>query len=230
MKTTGILLFTLLSLSCKNTTEAPETEHLQKNSETKNLNVAEQIAYASGYEGWKDVSEIAFTFNVDRGGKHSERSWIWKPKSGDVTMQTAIDTTIYNRSKLDSLALNADAAFINDKYWLLAPFQIIWDASSITITEKQEVIAPISQDTLNQLTVVYSDEGGYTPGDAYDFFYDEDYKIKEWNYRKKNSQEPTLTTTWEDYKDFNTIEVATKHQDSTGSFTLYFTNISVKKE
>lgn len=230
MKTIWILLFSLLALSCKNPTESSTIQSSQENTGTENLSVAQRIANANGYEGWKDVSEIAFTFNVGRGEKHSGRSWIWKPKTGDVTMQTPTDTTIYNRSKMDSLEMTADAAFINDKYWLLAPFQIVWDANSITLSEKQDVIAPISRDTLNRLTVVYSDEGGYTPGDAYDFFYDEDYKIKEWNYRKGNSKEPTLTTTWEDYEDFNNIEIATKHRDSTGDFTLYFTNISVKKE
>lgn len=145
-------------------------------------------------------------------------------------MITSADTIFYNRSKIDSLALNADAAFINDKYWLVAPFQLIWDANNTSITDKKDVTAPISGITMNQLTVVYSDVGGYTPGDAYDFFYDDNYKVREWNYRKSNADKPTLTTTWDDYQSFNNIEVATKHQDSTGNFTLYFTNISIKKD
>lgn len=60
-------------------------------------------------------------------------------------------------------------------------------------------------------------------------FYDEDYKVREWNYRKSNAPEPSITTTWEDYKNYNGIEIGTMHKDATGDFKLYFTDISVKK-
>lgn len=230
MKTIWILLFSILLLGCKNDTKLGTSENPSDHVPTEKLSVPQQIAHANGYKNWDKISEIAFTFNVDRGENHSERSWIWKPKSGDVILINKTDTTVYNRSKLDSLNLPADAAFINDKYWLLAPFQLVWDASSFTSTEKQNVKAPISGQNLNLLTIVYVDQGGYTPGDAYDFFYDTSYKIKEWNYRKENAEKPTLTTTWEDYKNIDPIEIATKHQDSSGNFKLYFTDISITKE
>src|SRR5690606_24023375 len=114
---------------------------------------------------------IAFTFNVDRNGKHSERSWIWKPKSQVIIFISSKDTIKYNRSRMDSVSMKTDAAFINDKYWMLAPFQLVWD-KGMEFSEKENVVAPISKDTLSQLTIVYPNEGGYTPGDAYDFFYD----------------------------------------------------------
>ncbi|MBT0609099.1 hypothetical protein [Aequorivita echinoideorum] len=192
------------------------------------LTTAQWIANANGYEKWKDISEIKFTFNVDRGEKHYERSWMWKPIAGEVMMVNENDTVNYNRNKvMDSIIVKSDGAFINDKYWLLAPFQIAWDEGT-SFSEKKDVTAPISGEKMNQLTVVYGNEGGYTPGDAYDFFYDENYMIKEWIYREGNSEKPSMATTWEDYKNFNGIEIATMHKDSTGAFKLYFTNISVK--
>lgn len=189
--------------------------------------VADSIAKAAGISHWDSVTEISFTFNVERNGGHIERSWVWKPKTSDVQMITSEETIAYNRKKIDSISEKADRAFINDKFWLLAQFQTVWDAG-VQITNEKNVIAPISKDTLSKMTVVYGDDGGYTPGDAYDYFYDSDFRIKEWNYRKSNAPTPSLTTTWEDQQIFNGLEIAKVHKDSTGEFKLYFTNISVK--
>lgn len=228
----SITVLGLLIFGCKQKTETPAhtTETPTKATETTKVPItAQKIAQASGIDQWNEVSEIAFTFNVERNGNHFERSWSWKPKSNEVSLISEKDTTSYNRSQMDSLHLKTDAAFINDKYWLLAPFQLVWD-KGVTMTEAPNAIAPISKDTLHQLTIVYPDQGGYTPGDAYDFFYDENYKIREWNYRKGNAQAPTMTTTWEDYQSFHGIEIATTHHNSTGNFKLYFTNISVNQK
>lgn len=228
----SLTILGLLIFGCKQKSEtsADSTHNTLMATETTNVpTTAQKIAEASGIDQWHKVSEITFTFNVDRGANHFERSWSWKPKSNEVSLISEKDTPSYNRSQMDSLHLKTDAAFINDKYWLLAPFQLVWD-KGITMTEEQNAIAPISKDTLHQLTIVYPDQGGYTPGDAYDFFYDENHKIREWNYRKSNAQTPTMSTTWEDYQSFNGIEIATTHRDSTGNFKLYFTNISVKTE
>ncbi len=188
--------------------------------------IPHKIAAHLGFENWNEVSSIAFTFNVDRGESHSERSWVWHPKTDDIEYRSGDDYLKYNRAAMDSISRNTDAAFINDKFWLLAPFQLVWDKET-KMDSVYKAVAPISKDSLHRLTVVYPDSGGYTPGDGYDFFYDDHYLIKEWNYRKGNSPQPTLTTTWEDYKTFDGIEISTMHRDSTGNFKLYFTNISV---
>lgn len=234
MKFTYTAIFSALILfGCNNNQKtdgkATSNEFSAENDSVENLDIRHQIANANGFENWKDVTEISFTFNVDRGENHFDRSWIWKPKTGDVTMMGAKDTIAYNRSKMDSLIMKTDGSFINDKYWLLAPYQLVWDEGT-TFSEKQNAVAPISKDTLNQLTIVYGNNGGYTPGDAYDLFYDKNFRIKEWNYRQENAEKPSLSTTWEDYENFSGLEIAKTHKDSTDNFKLYFTNISVKKE
>ena len=65
---------------------------------------------------------------------------------------------------------------------------------------------------MNMITITYPNEGGYTPGDAYDIYFDEDYMIKEWTFRKGNSEDPSLSTTFENYKDYNGIKIATDHK------------------
>ena len=229
-KTLLLLVISVTFFACNDSKKDEKTISSEEKTESKpleNATTAEKIAYANGYDNWKNVFEINFTFNVDRGEQHFERSWTWKPNEDMVKMISQKDTVTYNRSKVDSTTQKADAAFINDKFWLLAPFNLVWDTGT-TFSEKKNVIAPISKDTLNQLTVVYGNDGGYTPGDAYDFFYDENHKIKEWNFRKGNDSVPTMTTTWEKYENHKGLEIATTHKDSTGVFKLYFSNISVK--
>ena len=198
-------------------------------TKTQPLTTAESIANKNGYENWNDVSEIQFTFNFDRGGSHFERSWIWWPKLDQVQMKPWGEEAgvLYKRSEMDSLIKKADARFINDSYWLLAPFNLVWDEGT-TFSEEKNVTAPISKETMNQLTITYGNEGGYTPGDAYDLFYSDDFMLKEWAFRAGNDSIASMTTTWEDYKTYDGIQIATMHQDSTQALKLYFTDISVK--
>ena len=238
MKNSIVFIFIVLALfSCKDVqneskdnSNKPEQQALTMEQDSiPGITTAKLIAYENGLKAWDEVSEINFTFNVDREESHFERSFIWRPKSGDVVYMTSNDTVVFNRNlEMDSLQIRADKAFINDKYWLLAPFHLVWDHGK-TLSEKANQLAPISKDTLDMITVTYGEEGGYTPGDAYDLYFGKDLIIKEWVFRKGNDSVPTMATTWEDYKDFNGLNIATMHQDSTGSFKLYFTNISVKK-
>lgn len=213
----SLIVIVLTVSSCKNET---------KKTETKELTIAERIAKANGIDNWKNVDEIRFTFNVDRKDSHFERSWVWKPKTGDVTMITSADTVSYNRKSIDSLTTAADKSFINDKFWLLAPYNLVWDEGT-TISNEGKGKTHLTDETLDKLTIVYGSEGGYTPGDAYDFFYDENFIIKEWVFRKGNQKEPSMITTWEDYEDFNGLKIAKSHLGKDNSVKLYFTNISV---
>ncbi len=230
----NIAFFFILFLSLTSCIEGGKSNETNNNRETipehdanRVIGTAETIALKNGFLNWKNVNEIQFTFNVDRGESHFERSWVWKPKTEDITMLSATDTVAYNRTSIDSVSLKTDASFINDKYWLLAPFNLVWD-EGFTFSEKENVPAPISKDTLNQLTILYGDEGGYTPGDAYDFYYGKDYIIKEWVFRESNDSVPSMITTWEDYETFNDIKISKMRKDSTGNLKLYFTNIKVE--
>lgn len=222
-KTIYLLVFLLTLLACK---ENPKQE---TTTDTLVQNTPQKIATAYGLEQWNNVTQMKFTFNVDRGENHYERSWIWKPKTKDITLITSEDTLTYNQNTMDSIAIKTDVNFINDKFWLLAPLNLAWD-EGFTFDEKDSVTSPISKKNVKQLTITYGDEGGYTPGDAYDFYYNNNLQIEEWIFRKGNDSLPTMVTTWEDYKDFNGIKIATKHQNPEGTFALYFTNIEVEKE
>ncbi|WP_452222580.1 hypothetical protein [Lacinutrix chionoecetis] len=209
-----LIICLLIFSSCKE--EIPQKEYT----------LSEKIANAHGFKNWDNVSEFHFTFNVDKDTTHFERSWIWKPKVNEVTMHTKNDTITYNTFKIEQESLKADRAFINDKYWALVPFQLIWDTSA-TVSEPTKTEAPISKNQLNKITITYPAKGGYTPGDAYDIYYDDNYLIKEWAFREANATEPSMINTFENYQDFNGIKIAQDHKRPNDNWNLNFTDIKV---
>lgn len=219
MKNAILIILTILCVSCN--------KNQKSISETKELTIAEKIANAHGYEHWKNVSKIEFTFNVDRDSSHSERSWIWEPKNNYVSFLADKDSIVsYSRTKIDSTKINLDKSFINDKFWLLIPFQLVWDKNT-TISEPIKTEAPISKTQMNKITLTYpSDGGGYTPGDAYDLYYGDDFLIKEWVFRKGNSENPSLINTFETYQVYNGLKLATEHKMA-NDMNINFTNIKV---
>ena len=217
----AVICFTLLLTGCKTD---KKTEVAAPKAE---LSILDKVANAHGFEQFRNVKEIAFTFNVDRADSHSERSWVWNTITNNITSMNKGDTISYNRNAMDSTATKLNGGFINDKYWLMAPFNLVWDKNNITYDHKSDVPAPISNNPMQKLTIVYGNEGGYTPGDAYDFYFGNDYMIKEWVFRRSNQPEPSLVTTWENYADINGLKIAEMHQNGDGSFKLYFTNIKV---
>ncbi|MHA7843552.1 MAG: hypothetical protein ACX93I_09550 [Winogradskyella sp.] len=216
----------LILSSCKS-----EKKETTIEEEVIELSIAEKIANAHGYENWKDVEKVAFTFKVDRDSiKGNGRRWTWEPKKDRVTYSIGRDSiVVIERSKIDSTNISIDKAFINDKFWLLVPFQLVWDKTA-TISEVKKVESPIHKEELDMITVTYPIEGGYTPGDAYDIYFDENYLIKEWSYRQGNSLKPSLSNTFENYQNFNGIKIAIDHKKDNGNWNLNFTDVSVTLE
>lgn len=228
------LLSLVLLFSCKpdlksDKEETVTRELISEHDKNPVLSEAEVIAIKNGLQEWDKVTEIAFTFNVDRNGKTvAKRSWLWQPKTDEVTMISKGDSLSYNRSKIDSTAMAADRGFINDKFWLLAPYQLVWDEGT-TLSIQDSAIAPISKQKSKKLTIVYGNEGGYTPGDAYDFYYQDDFIIDEWVFRKSNAKTASMTTTFEGYQNVNGLNIATTHKGTENGLNIYFTDIKVIK-
>jgi len=231
------LLFTLLSLiviiSCKQDTnqsnqDTTNRELIPKQDANPVRTEAEVIALKNGLLEWEKVRQIDFTFNVDRGGKTvAQRSWQWQPKTDNVRMTSSSDTITYNRITMDSTHIATDRGFINDKFWLLAPYQLVWDEGT-TISIQDMATAPISKKQTKKLTIVYGDKGGYTPGDAYDFYYDNDFIIDEWVFRKANAAAASMTTSFEDYESYKGINIAKTHRGMDSDLNIYFTDIKVQ--
>ncbi len=229
MKRCATFIIILSFLSCK--PESHKDVDSQNTGAHQEMNILDSIAFAHGFEQWKKVSQIQYTFNVDRDGNHFERSWTWKPQENDITLVSGNDTLSYNRTiPLDSAYLKADQGFINDKYWLLAPYNLMWDRESFSHTREIRSKAPISGEAMQKLTIVYKNEGGYTPGDAYDLYFNNDLMIKEWAFRKGNAEEAGLVTTWEDYIEVDGMKIAKTHRRDKGDWALYFDRIAIQSK
>ncbi|MBT8271857.1 MAG: hypothetical protein KJO25_07425 [Bacteroidia bacterium] len=219
-----LLLTVLLLNACKK--DASETSDQAVEPQPT---VAEKIAMAHGIQNWDKVNQIQFTFNVTSRGNERSRSWIWNPGSDVVSTISKGDTITYSRSLIDSTTLSTDRKFINDKFWLLIPFQMVWD-EGLTISEPVKEKSPIQDKELNKIVLTYSDEGGYTPGDAYDIYYTDAFLIEEWIFRKGNSKKPSLICSFESYKDISGLKFATEHKKPDSDWNLFFTDIRVTLE
>ncbi len=47
------------------------------------------------------------------------------------------------------------------------------------------------------------------------------------SYRRGNSKEPSLSTTFENYNDYNGIKIAKDHKQDDGNWNLNFTEVNV---
>jgi len=221
MKKVLILSLFIIFSSCKQNEEKKESE--------QKLTIAQKIANAHGFEHWDKVKTIEFTFGGKIEEPNSGRTWFWNPKTSDVKIDSNGKTVKYNRNNMDSTSLKTDRAFINDKFWVFIPFQLVWDEGT-TISKPEKATSPVKQVELNKITILYSNEGGYTPGDAYDIYFDDAYIIREWSFRQGNAAEASLSNTFENYIDVNGLKIAEHHKKTEGDWNLLLRNIKVELE
>lgn len=191
------------------------------------------VASAYGFEEFDRIEAIRYTFNVELPDRRISRSWIWYPAEDTVVHDPGAggESTTYKRNRLSgggSEALRAiDAGYINDRYWLLFPFHLVWDRDA-RIEDAGIGTAPISRQPLQHLVVRYPSKGGYTPGDVYELFIDGNQRIAEWIYRKAGSPEPTRITTWDDHRRVGPLTLSLDHRGIEGPFRVWFTDVAVK--
>lgn len=219
-----LLLFTATIMSCKNENRPATSVETATTDEL----ITTEIALASGYGNFEDVERLKFTFNVRVNDTvRSSRAWTWHPQEDRVELTENGETSSYlNDGDFTAEEEAIDQKFINDTYWLIFPFHLVW--SDYEYFQDRNAVAPISGEEMKQVTITYTNDGGYTPGDTYHLFLDEDDSlIKEWTYESSDGR--SLSTTWEDYETFNGITISKMRKSDDESFQLYFTDIEVIK-
>lgn len=189
--------------------------------------VVQNIAAANGLDNFDKVKELNYTFNVKvNDSLRTSRAWTWRPGEKTASLKTSDSTVTYNYDNEASQHEEVDQKFINDQYWLLFPFHLVWDEMDWEYS--QEATAPISGENMQRVTVTYPDGAGYTPGDVYEIYFGEDNLIREWVYLSGGNRERPFATTWENYKEFDGIKLSTMHKNNDGSFELFFTDVDIK--
>jgi hypothetical protein len=214
MKSFSIALLILLSITACQTKETkPDTLPLK-------------VARAYGFDDFEKVNSIAYTWNVQvDSATVSTRDWKWNVKDRSVYYATPDTSYTYSLDMPSDSLPDADKGFINDKYWMMYPFQLGWDTGYQYETE-ESVASPIAGTNSTKLTIVYGDENGYTPGDAYDLYLDENNMILEWVFRRGNGADGSPFT-WENVEQFGPIKMATSHSNQAGQKFIWFSNIKV---
>ena len=203
--------------------------------------IVEQMAKTYGIDSWGQIEGIRYTFNIDLPALKLTlaHTWEWEPKTGKVTFEgkdkdgKPVKVT-YLRSQLNSQPANVkdeiDPAFMNDQYWLVFPFHVVWDTSA-DVQDKGKQKLPLGKGTADQIIVKYSSDVGYTPGDTWELFLGSDKRVEEFIYRRGGPKKPSLViTTWAGYKKAGPLLVSTEHRGTADGkpVRIFFSNVSVK--
>ena len=198
--------------------------------------VRARIGRAYGLDGWDRVEELRYTFNVKSGERETRRAWVWRVRDRTVTFRDEVAGGEPFTYSLDDVGdnppeelKNIDHRFINDQYWLLFALHVAWDTDATVVVTGDQPL-PIGEGDATKVTVQYPKVGGYTPGDAYDLYVDDNDHVLQWVYRNGGKPEPSLAAAWEDQQRFGPLLIPTRFRWSDGSVKIWFSGVEVKTE
>ncbi len=202
--------------------------------------IAEQIAKTYGVDSWGQVEAIRYTWHAQFLGVDVARAWTWEPKTGMVTFEGKDKSgkpvkVTYNSNQLgsqpDNVKNEVEPGFINDQYWTLFPFHIVWDGSA-TVTDQGMKKLPIGTGSATLVSVKYPAEaGGFTPGDTWELYVGKDNRVEQFVYHRGGAQKPSLVTaSWTGYKKAGPVLISTEHRGTADGKPLhiFLTDVAVK--
>jgi hypothetical protein len=202
--------------------------------------IVEQLAKTYGLDSWGQVEAIRYTFNLQFSGMNIARSWVWQPKTGQISYEgkdkngkpvkvTYVQSQIYSQPA--NVKDEIEPAFFNDQYWLLFPFHVYWDTSAV-VTVKDNQKLPLGKGTAKLVSVKYPPEvGGFTPGDTWDLYVGSDGRVEELIYHRGGAEKPSVViATWAGYKKAGPLLISTEHRGTADGkpLHLFFSGVSVK--
>jgi hypothetical protein len=203
------------------------------------LPIAEQIAKTYGLDSFGQIEAIRYTFNLDLGALKLSRAWVWEPKADRVSYEgkdkagKPVKAT-YVRSQLSSQPAvvkdEVDPAFVNDQYWLILPFHVVWD-SGTTVEDTGMHKLPLGKGSAKRVVVKYPSEGGYSPGDTWELYVGSDNRVEAFVYRRGGPQKPSVVVaTWAGYKKAGPLLISSDHRGTADGkpMRVFFSNVSVK--
>jgi hypothetical protein len=201
--------------------------------------IAEQIAKTYGLDSFDKIEAIRYTFNAQFPGVNVSRSWVWQPKTGQVSYEgkdkdgKPVKVT-YVQSQLNGEPANVkdeiDPAFLNDQYNLLFPLHVYWD-SSADVQDMGMQKLPLGNGLAKRVVVKYPSEGGYTPGDTWELYVGSDNRVEEFIYHRGGPKKPSVViATWAGYKKAGPLLISTVRRGTADGKPLrvFFSDVSVK--
>lgn len=202
-------------------------------TQTPETTIRRRIGNAYGVQYFSQVEQLQYTFNQKVAEKQISRFWLWEPKINRVTFKGKDyqQSVTYYRHEIERTASSAlkkvDAWFINDNYWLLFPFHLVWDTDA-----KLEDIGrrplPIGSGRADCVVAAYPAAQGHAPGRVYEVYLADNYRLKQWAYRRGESDKPAGFTTWDNHRQVGMLVVALNRQGEDENFRVWFTGVGIK--
>jgi len=208
----------------------PATSEAQQRSA-----IVEKLVKTYGLDSFGQVEAIRYTFGAQLPGIDVSRSWIWEPKSDQVTYDGKDKSgkpvkLTYLRSKLDGQAGEIEPSFVNDQYWLLLPFHASWDTGAAVEDAGIQKLA-LGQGSAEKVVMKYPSEGGSSPGDTWDLYVGTDGRIQEMAFHRGGTAKPSLViASWADHKKAGPLLFSLDHQGTADGkpMRVWFSNVAVK--
>src|SRR5260370_754129 len=161
--------------------------------------------------------------------RHTDQlSYEGKDKAGRPVKVT------YSRSQLASQSAvvkdEVDRSFLNDQYWLLFPFHLVWDTSAAVEDAGMQKL-PLGKGSAEKVAVKYPSNGGYTPGDTWELYVGTDGRIRQLVFHHGGPVKPSVViATWADYKKAGPLLLSLDHRGTAdrNPLRLFFSNVAVK--
>jgi len=201
--------------------------------------IVEQIAKPYGLDSFGQIEAIRYTFNAELPGVNLSRSWVWQPKTGQISYEgkgkdgNPVKVT-YVQSRLDSEPANVkdeiDPAFYNDNYWLLLPLHVYWD-SNADVQDRGVQQLPLGKGSAKQVVVKYPSEGGFSPGDTWELYVGPETRVEEITFRRGGATKPSVVVAgWAGYQKAGPLLISTDHHGTADGkpLRISLSNVAVK--
>jgi len=201
--------------------------------------IVDQIAKTHGLDSFGQIDAIRYTFNIDAGPLKLSRSWVWEPKTGQISYEgkdkagNPVKVT-YSRAQLATQSAvvkdEIEPAFFNDQYNLLLPFHLVWDTSA-TVEDAGMQKLPLGKGSAQKVVLKYPSEGGYTPGDTWNLFVGSDGRIRELDFHHGGPAKPSVfTATFTDYQKVGPLLLSLDHPGKADGqpARVFFSNVAVR--
>ena len=206
----------------------------------------ELIEALGGQSAWEKAREFRFDFVVENEGKVAgRRSHTWDRYTGDYRL-TGTDpsgapyavyfnvNTKQGKAYLNGKALEGEEAdklikssyarFINDTYWLLAPWKIF--DPGVKLAYDGEKPCP-DGGTCDVLKLSF-DNVGLTPKDVYWLWVTRDgRKMVQWQYVLKGADEPPTIVQWKNWQKMGGVMLSMERPMTGKPTVIRFENVSV---
>lgn len=171
-----------------------------------------EVMEAHGYAAFQGVKKLEFTFVVEEAGKSTpllEARHVWDLAKQTSTVTWRGKTVTINLADsatyADGDGKAAYARWVNDSYWLIAPFKLR-DAGIMVSTGGRKTVEGSEFETLE---IAYQGVG-LTPGDKYTWYVDPKSKLlSRWDY--KPNAEKTMSSPRTDFVTVAGMKFSTRH-------------------